>query len=40
VQEGREVAMAVIRAAVEMIEKRKDNEKAKADGVGSCCVVS
>jgi pyroglutamyl-peptidase len=40
VQEGREVAMAVIRAAVEMIEKRRDNEKAKADGLGSCCVVS
>jgi pyroglutamyl-peptidase len=37
IQEGREVAMAVIRAAVEMVEKKKSKE-AKM-GEAGCCIV-
>jgi len=37
-QEGREVAMAVIRAAMGMVEKRRLKEEEKEDG--GCCVVS
>jgi pyroglutamyl-peptidase len=41
IEVGREVAMAVIRAAVEMIEKRRDKEeKEKGSALGGCCVVS
>ena len=41
VQEGREVVMAVIRAAMEMIEKRRDKkEKEEVAGLSSCCVVA
>lgn len=36
-QEGREVAMAVIRAAVGMIEEKRLKEERKG---GGCCVVS
>lgn len=37
-QEGREVAMAVIRAAVGMIEKRRLKEEGMEDG--GCCIAS
>ena len=41
--EGREVAMALIRAAVGMVEEkrmREDERSGKRGGLGECCVVS
>jgi hypothetical protein len=40
VPDGRKVVMSVIRAAIEMIEKRRDKkEKERACGLAGCCFV-